>query len=360
MSHKIRALVVEDSAYNRRTIVSMLESSGKIEVIGIAADGEEGVKQALMLKPDVITLDLEMPKMDGFTFLRILFSRRPTPVVVISSNAHKQNVFKALELGALDFISKPARHIAPELTTIRDELVQKVLVVRQLKRTVFEDGVRTAGAAVGTATGRRRRRISQVLGPRDQWRLAVIGASTGGPSALARVLSGLVGEPPLCILVAVHMPPKFTRAFAERLNRNSQYKVQEASDLDEVVPGVAYVAPGGKHMLVEKRGRGSVVRVVEEHEGAKYRPSVDLLFKSSAEVFGSRALGVVLTGMGDDGREGIKAIKEKGGQAIAESQETAVVYGMPKEAKSTGALDRQLPLGQVAAAIESFAAKPEK
>lgn len=357
MSRKVRVLVIEDSAYNRRTIISMLESSGEIEVIGDAADGEDGIKLALTLNPDVITLDLEMPKMDGFTFLRILFSRQPTPVVVISSNAHKQNVFKALELGALDFITKPARHIAPELTSIGDELVQKVMVVRQLKRNVFVDGVRTASNTAATSTGRRHRRISQILGPRDTWRAAVIGASTGGPSALARVLQGLIGEPPLCILIAVHMPPKFTRAFAERLNRNSQYKVQEAGDGDEIVPGVAYVAPGGKHMIAERRGRGAIVRVLDEHPDGRYRPSVDLLFKSCAEVFGPRALGVVLTGMGDDGREGIQAIKAKGGQAIAESEETAVVYGMPKEAKNTGVLDRQLPLGQVALAIESFAAR---
>ena len=359
MSRKVRALVIEDSAFNRRTIVSMLESSREIEVIGTAADGEEGIKQAITLKPDVITLDLEMPRMDGFTLLRILFRKQPTPVIVISSNAHKQNVFKALELGALDFIAKPARHIAPELTAIRDELVQKVMVVKQLKRAVFEDGVRTASTAVTETTGRRRRRISQVLGPRDTWRVAAIGASTGGPSALARVMQGLIGEPPICILITVHMPPKFTRAFAERLNRNSQYKVQEAEDGADVVPGVAYVSPGGVHMVVERKGKGSMVRLLEKVDGVKYTPSVDLLFGSCAEIFGRRTMGVVLTGMGDDGREGIQKIKELGGSTIAESQETAVVYGMPKEAKASGAVDRQLPLGQVAAAIESFAAKRE-
>jgi two-component system, chemotaxis family, protein-glutamate methylesterase/glutaminase len=345
----IRVLVIDDSAYNRQTITSMLESEAGIRVVARAADGEEGLKQAFAHQPDVITLDLEMPKMDGFTFLRILMSRRPTPVLVISSYARKENVFKALELGALDFIAKPTSKVSPELREIERELVDKVRMVRKLRIVSLADRLQLPPAIPAPPP----EGFVDRAGP---FRIAAIGASTGGPPALQQVLAGLDAALPLAIVIAQHMPARFTSAFAERLDRSSALEVREARAGDALRPGLALVAPGAHVMTVVRAPDGELrVHLAPPGPGDRFVPSIDRLFDSVARLAGPSALGVVLTGMGGDGARGVEAIHARGGSAIAEAADTAVIFGMPQEAIQTGAVRDVLPLGQIAAAVARFA-----
>jgi two-component system chemotaxis response regulator CheB len=360
---RIRVLVIDDSAYNRQAIAEMLESDDGIDVVGRSANGEEGLKEALSLKPDVITLDLEMPKMDGFTFLRIIMSRQPTPVIVISSYSRKQNVFKALELGALDFIAKPTRYLSPELHKICDELVEKVLMVRHLRTSNLQ--VRATQWAVAerqTVPQEAQEEAGAGAEIRDM-ALVVVGASTGGPPALQTLLQTLPRHLPVAYLVAQHMPENFTRAFSDRLNRYTGLEVSEARGGEVVEPGRVFVAPGGKNLKVVRQGATLKTEVEEVEPDAKYVPSIDAMFLSAAEAMGDRAMGVLLTGMGSDGRNGIQAIKQAGGRTVAESEETAVIFGMPKEAIESGGVDTVLRLDEIAGEVVRFAeeaCRPDK
>jgi len=356
----IRALVIDDSAYNRQTISAMLEEGGDVQVVGRAGDGEEGLKQVFRLQPDVITLDLEMPKMDGFGFLRILMSRRPTPVIIISGYATRENVFKALELGALDFVAKPSRQISPELRGIKDELLSKVRLVTQLRVVSLADrAARTS--AIGTTSGSfptlptvpaLAERVPK-LGPAPP-RLVAIGASTGGPPAIQQILSNLDTSLPVGILVTQHMPTKFTRAFAERLDRTTQWSVREAEPGDAVTVGTVLIAPGGGSLTVRREGAQLRVDIKPPGHDDRYVPSVDRMFESAARAMGGDLLGVVLTGMGGDGGRGVRALKQAGGRVLAEAPETAVVFGMPEEAIKTGVVDDIVPLGLMPDAITRF------
>jgi two-component system chemotaxis response regulator CheB len=347
---RIRVLVIDDSAYNREAIVQMLESDPGIDVVGRATNGEEGLKEAMTLKPDIITLDLEMPKMDGFTFLRILMNRQPTPVIVISSYSRKQNVFKALELGALDFIAKPTRYLSPELHKIRDEMLEKILMVRQLYTSNIQMRVQERATVAEVPKG-----AAEVPSELPSMILVVVGASTGGPPALQTFLQMLPRDIPAAYLVAQHMPENFTRAFADRLNRYTSLEVCEASGGEDIEPGCVFVAPGGRNLTVTSTDGSLECDVVDSRKGAKYVPSIDALFRSAAAVAGDRAVGILLTGMGSDGKEGIRAIKKAGGRTIAESEETAVIYGMPKEAIDSGVVDVVLRLDEIAGEVVRFA-----
>jgi two-component system chemotaxis response regulator CheB len=339
----ISVLVIDDSAFSRQTITRMLETSPLVEVVGVARDGEEALRKTLELEPDLITLDLEMPRMDGFTFLRIVMAKRPTPVMVISGRAGEEDVFKALDLGAVDFIAKPTAHATPELQTIQQELIRKVHAIRELRIDRVQDRIRTAPPVIS------RRATSLVSVPP----VVVVGSSTGGPAALMQTFGAFGEAPPCAFMVAQHMPEGFTRGFAERLDRLTPFAVREAEGGEELSRGTVLIAPGGFHLELESvRGR-IVSRVSEQQPGDKYTPSVDRLFESAAKHFGSDLLAVVLTGMGDDGRRGACAVKECGGMVIAESEETAVIYGMPQQAVRSGAVDLVLPLGQIPAAIQS-------
>ncbi len=349
MTDGVRVLVIDDSAYNRRTIIKILEAIPGIEVVGYACDGEEGLRKVFDLKPNLVTLDLEMPRMDGFTFLRIVMQSRPTPVIVVSARSEDENVFKALELGAVEFIAKPSIRLSPELFNIREDLVRKV---REIARTdmakVLNRSVlgRAAAAPVqeraalkgATSEGRR---ISQV----------VIGASTGGPPALQAILSTIRDPLPVGFAISQHMPPGFTRAFADRLNKFCTLEIREARAGDPVLPGRVLISPGGKNMVFRRRDGEVVVQLEEPASNQRYVPSVDVMFLSAAEVFGSNLLGVVLTGMGNDGARGVEGIRRFGGQILAESEETSVVFGMPKEAIATGQVDKVLPFHQMSTEI---------
>ncbi|RLB59890.1 MAG: chemotaxis response regulator protein-glutamate methylesterase [Deltaproteobacteria bacterium] len=347
---KIRVLVVDDSAYNRQAIVEMLESDDEIEVVGLASNGEEGIKEAARLRPDIITLDLEMPRMDGFTFLRILMSRQATPVIVISSYSRKQNVFKAMELGALDFIAKPTRYLSPEVHKIKDELLEKIRLVRQLRT----EGLKRVSG--GSSSPLPAVEISSEV---DAVEIAVlaIGASTGGPQALQRVLQRVPSNARACYLVAQHMPEGFTRAFAERLNRLCGLHVCEAEGEQVLRAGQVLVAPGGNNLVVERRQEQLLAKIVEPAEDAKYVPSIDLLFSSLARAMGHQCMAILLTGMGSDGCQGMQAVKAAGGRTVAESEETAVVFGMPKEAIDSGSVDQIAHLDDIPSVIKLFLEK---
>ncbi len=327
----LKVLVVDDSAFNRKSIAEILSTSNDVQVVGKAADGEEALRLASALRPDVITLDLEMPKMDGFTFLRILMSKMPTPVIVVSSYSQKENVFKALELGALDFVAKPDRYVDSELATIKNELVTKVLLARSLRRTVLAAARPRFESISGLHHVERAQAAQQALeAPRT---LVAIASSTGGPTALMEIFARLPKGYPNALMIAQHMPDKFTRTFAERLDKRSPVRVGEAQDMDLIGASTAFVCPGRKCMFVEAVQNGPMrVRVRNPMESDRYVPSADRLFESVARAAGSRAVGVILTGMGDDGVQGAGAILEAGGTVIAESEETAVVYGMPAAA----------------------------
>ncbi len=339
-----RVLVVDDSAYSRRTISKMLENMAQIEVVGYAGDGEEGIRQVISLKPDLVTVDLEMPRMDGFTLLRILTTRFNIPVIVISASSEAQKVFRALEMGALDFVAKPQRGNTPELRSIEQDLAQKVRnVLASRKKPAPEDSGEVEPAIIAPRFLRQ--------GRRNAIELVAIAASTGGPPALQSIFSGYDQSYPFGIVVAQHMPAGFTRAFAERLDRISPFEVREAVDGDQVRPGLVLIAPGGRNMVLETVGTEVRVRITLPTAEDRYLPSADRLFASCAPIYGKRMMAVVLTGMGNDGKEGVIKVKEQGGVILAESESSAVVYGMPREAAATGCVDRIVPLPGISQSI---------
>ncbi|SNB45095.1 chemotaxis response regulator protein-glutamate methylesterase [Geobacter sp. DSM 9736] len=349
----IRVVVVDDSSYSRRTIGKMLEDMPNVEVVGYAADGEEGLRRIIDLKPDLVTLDLIMPRMDGFTLLRIIMNTHPVPVIVISSRNEDSRVFQALELGALDFVAKPTPTISEELLSIREDLQNKV-------RSIISLNLARIFTADHRAPVPSR---ADILAPRHHFsteiQVVAIGASTGGPRALQTIFADLPASPPFAIVVSQHMPPGFTRAFADRLDRGSSFTVKEAEDGDPVRPGSALIAPGGCNLLFEKRGGEVVVSLKAPRPEHRYYPSVDAMFTSLSALFGPRMLAVVLTGMGNDGSAGVRAVKSAGGVVLAESEESAVVFGMPREAAATGLVDRIVTLGQMGDEILRMASRTE-
>ena len=254
----IRVLVIDDSAFSRRTISRMLERSPLCEVVASAGDGEEALRRTLELRPDLITLDLEMPRMDGFTFLRLVMSRCPTPVIVISGRKGDQDVFRALDFGAVDFIAKPTPRAGPELERIEQELLRKVHTVRQLRIEKVRDRLEIQPQVRAPA-----------LRASGAPRLVAIGSSTGGPAALMQILGAFVRAPAAALVIAQHMPPGFTRGFAERIDRLTPFAAREAEDGDEPTPGRILVAPGGRHLEFERSGLRTVVRLGEAGTGAK-------------------------------------------------------------------------------------------
>lgn len=340
----LRVLVVDDSAFSRRAIVRMLEALPDVKVIGYACDGEEGLRKVLDLKPDLITLDLEMPNMDGFTLLRIIMQRQPTPIIVVSSRADDEDVFKALELGAVEFVPKPSSRVTPLLMDIREELLEKVreMTRANLRTIVARRPVvrprRTTAVAAEPA------KLLPVTPAGSNFPMVVIASSTGGPPALQTIFSSIQEPIAVGFAVAQHMPPDFTRAFADRLNRFSALEIREAVDGDVIRPGQVLIAPGGRNLEMFRVGEEIIAKLSDPKGHQRYVPSADVLFTSAAPLFGSRLLGVVLTGMGNDGARGVQAVKEQGGRVLAEDEESCVVFGMPREAIATGKVDAVVPL----------------
>ena len=368
---KFRVLVVDDSAYNRQTITAMLESIPDVEVIGRAMNGKEALKLTFALEPDVVTLDLEMPEMDGFSFLRLLMARRPTPVLVVSGHTGRENVFRALELGALDFVAKPGRDISPDLKGIADELTSKIRMVKRLQAVRLVERARSLAEAQAQQSASASApdleldsedgAPSAPVGPAPRLVFA-IAASTGGPPALQQLLCELSPKLPVAIVVAQHMPARFTRAFAERLDRVTGFRVVEASDNQPLSAGAVYIAPGSANVEVQYGSRGldrPVVRVVSPQRvggGAPgITPSADHLFTSVAREFGAEACVIVLTGMGSDGREGARLAHRAGATVIAEDPATAVMPGMPHSVIETGLVHHVHKLEDLAGALTRLA-----
>ncbi|HEX9162560.1 MAG TPA: chemotaxis-specific protein-glutamate methyltransferase CheB [Thermoanaerobaculia bacterium] len=341
----IKALIIDDSAFNRVTLTKMLEVHPAIKVVGTAVNGEDGIKQVLRLKPDVITLDLEMPVMDGFAFLRWLMANAPTPVIIVSSQVSDRSVFKALELGALDFIAKPGGRVSVKLGEIGGDLIAKVLQVADVRidnlaRRAQEEEQEQSDTELATRNA-------------GGIELVVIGSSTGGPPALQHLFESLK-KLPVAFVVAQHMPPTFTRLFAERVNRLSAYEVKEAEDSERLKPGTVYIAPGGQRTEVKRDGEELYLRVLPARVDDIYAPSIDTLFHTASEVCGEHLIAVVLTGMGDDGSHALPEVRQRGGKTIAESTDTAIIAGMPAAAVKTGAVDQVLPLGDIPDAIRKL------
>lgn len=353
---RIRVLVVDDSAFMRRILTELLSAEPDIEVAGTARDGQDGVEKALALAPDVITLDVEMPRLDGYGALQAIMQRRPTPVVMVSSHTREgaEATIRALALGAVDVLAKPSGPISLDMATVREDLVRKVRAAAgarvRYRRSLAEwtppaRSPRPPGPP-GPAAG----------SPGRAARAVAIACSTGGPGALHQVVPRLPADLPAAVLVVQHMPPGFTRSLAQRLDDLSPIAVKEAEDGDPVRPGQVLVAPGGKHMVVGADGK---VRLTEDPPVHGVRPAADPLLESLPPVFGSRVLAVVLTGMGYDGARGVRAVKRAGGRCVAEDASTCVVYGMPRVVIEMGLADEVVPIHEVAGAITRLVAAPE-
>lgn len=340
MEKNIRVLVVDDSAIVRKVFTEELSKERGIEVIGAAPDPYIARDKIVQLKPDVITLDIEMPRMDGLTFLKKLMRYYPLPVIIVSSLTPKGSklALEALSIGALDVISKPsASYSVGDMSVQLADKIRAVAKVRVEKKTV--------GALTGTDRPAKKIRSHAMLETTNK--IIAIGASTGGTEALKAVLTRLPATTPGIVIVQ-HMPAKFTTSFAERLNELSDMTVKEAQDGDSVTNGVALLAPGNYHMLLRRSGARYYVNVKQGPLVHHQRPSADVLFQSVADYAGANALGIILTGMGADGAAGLLKMKENGAKTIAQDEKSCVVFGMPKEAIKLGAADKIVPLDNIA------------
>ena len=339
INKKIRVLVVDDSAVVRRMISDALALDPEIEVVGAACDPYVARDMILQHEPDVLTLDIEMPRMDGLTFLKILQEHRPMPVIIVSSltAAGSKLAMRAMELGAVDVVAKQSS--AWNIGSLRDQLAHRVKGAARARLSLLH----SSGTSIGTLEGNAGTQFS----PRQ---LIVIGASTGGTEAVKNVLTRLPAElPGICIVQ--HIPPVFSKTFAERLNECCALKVREAAHGDEVRPGTALIAPGDFHMVVEWDVNVYRVRLRRDPPIHFTRPAVDMLFNSAAQCAGRHAVGVLLTGMGRDGAQGMQQLKSAGAVNLAQNEATCVVYGMPRAAVELGVVDRVLPLDHIPHAI---------
>ena len=345
----IRVLIVDDSRVNRTLLEQLMATDPDIEVVGRAADGAAAIRQVTENRPDVVTLDLEMPNVDGPGFLRWLMANRPLPVLVVTSRESNYSLFEALELGALDFILKPGR-VSADLPLIQRELIDKIHLLCRMSEVVHGSRPEVAEPELQPPVTTR---VRQCRSQQGASRVVVIAASTGGPLALQRVVRRLAPDFPGAILVTQHMPAYSTSFFAERLDEIAELPVREARAGEPVNAGEVLIAPGGWHMSVEQTAGDTLkIRLDPACDEDRYVPSADRLFASAARCLGSACTGVVLTGMGDDGCRGLGAIQQAGGRTFAESPETAVVYGMPRRAVAAGVVDRIVPLETLAAEME--------
>lgn len=370
----LKVLIVDDSGFFRRRLTQIFSSDEQIEVVGTASNGQEAIDQTLALRPDVITMDYEMPVMDGITAVRAIMQRCPTPVLMFSSLTHEgaRITLDALEAGAVDYLPKNFDDLSRNPQKVQQMLCDKVHAIARSNRrglsrpspmrqprsessprplsslrTNLRGPSTTATAAADTHAG-----SAVVLSQKPQrrpYRLVAIGTSTGGPVALQQVLTSLPASFPAPIVLIQHMPGSFTRAFAERLDKLCQIKVKEAEDGDLLRPGLALLAPGGKQMMVDARGQ---VRILDGDERLNYKPSVDVTFGSAAKAFQDRVLAVVLTGMGSDGREGARMLKEVGSQVWAQDEASCVIYGMPMAIAKANLADHIYSLDEVGPALK--------
>jgi two-component system chemotaxis response regulator CheB len=345
---KIRVLVADDSAFMRKVLFSILDSDGSFEVVGEARDGRETVEKAAKLKPHVITMDINMPHMDGLEATEIIMSTEPRPILIVSSESRDgaDATLRALELGAIDFVAKPSGGIDLDMSSVREELVRKlriaskVRVVRNLARSAPAKKVQVDLPPMEFAV------TPSLSGTRLA--IAVLAASTGGPATLMKLIPDFAAGFPAALLIVQHMPGSFTPQFAEQLAAVSQNPVKQAENGELLRAGQVYVCPGDCHLRVAPPGR---IVLDDGPRIGGYRPSIDVTLESVAALAGGNAVSVILTGMGNDGARGVMAIQENGGLVLAQDEATSVIFGMPAEAIKTGAVGQVLPLEQIAAAI---------
>lgn len=343
----LRVLIVDDSAYVRKTIRQILSRNPGIEVVGVAADGEEALEKVKELQPDVVTLDLMMPRLDGLGFLERQMASSPLPVIVVSTASGQHDmVLKALEAGAVDFVQKPSALANERLLEMGEELTEKLKIAADIRLKRFEPAPSAKKLPVQPGTARRTGNVDAI----------VIGVSTGGPQALKYLIPRFPESFPIPIAVVLHIPAGFTEMYAAGLDELSELMVIEASEAGAFRPGLVLIAPGGRHLTFCRSADGSVVAHVDTRPlDAPHVPSVDLLFESAANIFRDRLLGIVMTGMGSDGRHGATRIKALGGRIYTEAEETCVVYGMPAAVVEAGLSDRSIPLHGLAEAIMEVA-----
>jgi two-component system chemotaxis response regulator CheB len=343
-SRKLKVLVIDDSALIRSVMNEIINREKDMECVGAAPDPLVAREMIKALNPDVLTLDVEMPKMDGLDFLERLMRLRPMPVLMVSTLTEQSSdiTFRALELGAVDFVSKPKLDIARGMEEVAIEItdkiravaqarVRKILVAPAIQETFSADAILPSVAGQYSSTEK----------------LIVIGASTGGTEAIKEVLTKLPADAP-GVLVTQHMPEHFTKSFADRLNTLCKISVKEAEHNERVLPGHAYIAPGNSHLLLKRSGANYVIKLDQGPLVNRHRPSVDVLFRSAANVAGANAIGIILTGMGKDGVQGLLEMKQAGSHTIAQDEATCVIFGMPKEAISAGGVCEVLPLQNIA------------
>jgi len=364
---KIRVLIIDDSALVRRLLTEILNSDPEIEIVGTAMDPHIARQKIKDLNPDVLTLDVEMPKMDGISFLRQLMRLRPMPVIMISSLTEEgaETTLEALAAGAIDFISKPKIDIANSLGDYAEDIVSKIKSAARVK--VVARDYRAANKQTSSVKSYRQdtdsidekysttvilQRPAQIRTLKTTEKVVAIGASTGGTEAIKEILTQLRPDNP-AILIAQHIPPVFSSAFARRMNLNSAMTVVEAADGQQILPGHVYIAPGDRHLLLVRDGARYRCQLNDGPPVNRHRPSVDVLFRSVAQNAGKNAIGVILTGMGADGARGLNEMREAGAATIAQDEKSSVVWGMPGEAVKLGAAQRILPLDQIPSGIIS-------
>jgi two-component system chemotaxis response regulator CheB len=346
--NSLRVMVVDDTSLYRMLVTNALRDVEGVEVVGSASDGKAALGKIEQLKPDLITLDVEMPVMDGLTTLKHLRQQYPKiAVVMVSSLTQRgaETTLHALDLGAFDFVGKPDGN---------DVNANREALKSALKRVVQAFATRRSLQSLMGARPAAPVRVPRKVTALEKIEAVAIGISTGGPNALGEMVPMLPGDLGVPVLIVQHMPPRFTAALAATLDLKSSLKVVEGADGQKVEAGTVYIAPGGLHMKVKKRGTHTILEMTQDPPEHHCRPAVDYLFRSVADVYGKSALGVIMTGMGSDGAKGLAVMKQKGSHVLAQDEESCVVFGMPMEAIKAGVTDEQLPLGQIAARIASI------
>lgn len=355
INNKIKVLVIDDSAFMRKTLTFMLESAGDIEVVATAKDGLEGYDLIKKLQPDIVTLDYEMPKMNGLETLEKIMTDCPVPVLMVSSftTDGAEITIKALSLGAADFLPKESGNISTSIMKIKDALIDKVRNI--YKQTSIATRLkRISSIVVGEEKKQKQITKAKVWFPNFDIRAILIGISTGGPLSLQKVIPHLYAHLPVPVIVVQHMPPMFTNSLAERLNRLSEVTVKEASNADVLEPAKVYFAPGGKHLFVNQNMGKMTIKISENPDNTLYKPCVDVSLNSMIDVYGKSVLPIIMTGMGKDGLEAVRRLKQLGGFAIAQDEESSVVYGMPRAIIDNDLADLVLPLDKIAFQINNI------